>query len=114
MSFVSLPHDFDAHTGECRGYQIALQDQGDLTPIGFLRGDRDLPCDLRKLAENFASVLNGNDPLYTDIRNHDMYYERYSGGINFRFKKPNEEGVSEVGAMFTLLPGVELDYDEAR
>ncbi|MBU6234208.1 MAG: hypothetical protein KGQ41_00035 [Alphaproteobacteria bacterium] len=114
MSFVSLPHDFDVRTGACRGYQIAVQQDGELLPIGFMRGDADLPCDLRKLAENFASILNGHEPLYQENGTHEMFFERHSGGLNFRFKKPDEDGVTEVGAMFTLLPGMELEYsDEA-
>lgn len=112
MSFISLPHDFDVQTGACRGYQIALQQEGELLPVGFLRGDRDLPCDLRKLAEDFTSILNGGKPLYKESCTHEMFFERHAGGINFRFKKPHEEGVSQTGAMFTILPGVELEYDE--
>jgi hypothetical protein len=112
MSFVSMPHDFDVRTGECRGYQIAMQQDGEMLPVGFLRGGSDLPCDLRKLAENFASILNGHEPLYRDGKTHEMYFERHSGGLNFRFKNPKEDGISEVGAMFTILPGVELKYDD--
>lgn len=112
MSYVSLPNDFDANTGECRGYQIAKQRDGELLPIGFLRGGADLPCDLRKLAENFASILNGKDPIYKDGRSHDMYFERHAEGLSFRFKDPRVEGVSHACALFTCLSGIELEFDD--
>jgi hypothetical protein len=112
MSFISVPHDFDPKTAECRGYRIEKQEGGEITPVGFLRGGADLPCDLRKLTENFIAILNGNALIYRDAYQHDMFYERHAGGLNFRFKKPDEAGVSQVGAMFTLLPGVELEFDD--
>ena len=112
MSYVSLPNDFDAHTGECRGYQIAMQRDGELLPIGFLRGAAGLPCDLRKLAENFASILNGQDPIYKDGGSHDMYFERHAEGLSFRFKDPKAEGLSQPYALFTSLSGIELEYDD--
>jgi hypothetical protein len=114
MSFISVPHDFDPKTGDCRGYQIAKQVDGEITPIGFLRGGADLPCDLRKLTENFVAILNNHELIYKDAHQHDMFYERHAGGINFRFKKPQDTGVSEIGAMFTVLPGVELEFDDNK
>lgn len=111
MSFVALPHDFDVKTGECRGYQIAMQEDGsDLMPIGFLRGDKNLPVDLGKLSENFAAMLNDRDPMHMIGQTHDMYFERFPEGMSLRFRK--DEGVSEAGAMFTLLPGFTLKFEE--
>ncbi len=110
MSYICLPHDFDAQTGECKSFQIALSDGGDLTPVGYLRGCEGLPVDLGRLSENFAAVLNGNNPLYRLGPDHQMFYEPYPGGMNLRFRKKDGGGISEVGVMFTLSPGAEMDF----
>lgn len=82
-----------------------------MIPVGFLRGGLSLPVDLEKLSQNLASMLNGNGPLHRIGRTHQMYYERHAEGLNFRFRVP-QNGVSETAAMFTLLPGIELDFED--
>lgn len=114
MSFICLPQDFDAKTGRPLAFQIAMNEEGVLTPVGFMRGSRELPVDLARLSENFAAMLNGNKPLYRLGEDYQMFYEKHDGGMNLRFRKSQEDGVSEVGALFTLLPGIEMDIDDAH
>ena len=114
MSFICLPHDFDARTGECKSFQIAVNDGGDITPVGYLRGCQGLPVDLARLSENFAAMLNGNNPLYRMGSGHQMFYEQHDGGMNLRFRKKDDGSVSEIGALFTLSPGIEMEFEDAH
>lgn len=112
MSFISLPYEFDPESGACRSFQIALHADGEIVPVGFLRRQDSLPVDLQKLSENMAAMLNGHAPLHQIGDTHAMYYERHAAGMNFRFRESRIGGVSILGAMFTSLPGIELEFED--
>ena len=85
-----------------------------MLPVGLMRGSSHLPVDLAKLSHNLASMLNNNGPLHHIEATHEMYFERHAEGLNFRFRDHDAGGTSEVGAMFTLLPGVTMDFADVR
>lgn len=106
MSYICLPHDFDERTGECKSFQIVINDGGDLTPVGYLRGPES-PVELARFSDNVVSALNNNKPLYRLGPDHQMFYEPYEGGANFRFRS-RDGGVSETGVMLTFTPGRDI------
>ena len=114
MSVISMPFEFDAASGVCKGYQIIDMASGIAEPVGIMRGGEHLPIDLEKLSQNFAAMLNGHGPLHSFDSDYKMYFERHSEGINFRFRNAAKGGVSEVGALFTLMPGVKMEIGNAR
>ena len=113
MSVISMPFDFDTASGVCKGYQIIDMTSGIAEPVGIMRGGEHLPIDLRKLSENFAAMLNGHEPLHYMKSDYRMFFERHSEGFNFRFRNAALGGVSEVGALFTLMPGVTMEIGNA-
>lgn len=111
MSVVAMPYEFDPASGACKGVQI--MDMGTDEIIGVMRATSALPIDLEMLSQNFAAMLNGHAPLHQMRSEFQMFFEQHSEGFNFRFRHAVRGGVSEVGALFTLMPGVEMEIGNA-
>lgn len=87
MTYIALPETHDPKTGQAISYAILRQEaEGQRVPVSFLR-QADCPVPLNKLAENFASILNGNEPLHVIESEYKMYYEDIDGGFHLRFRK---------------------------
>jgi hypothetical protein len=86
MTYIALPETHDPKSGQAISYAIIKRDGDHNIPVGFLR-DQKCPIPLNKLAENLASILNGNDPLHRIESGHKIYYEQIDGGFHLRFKQ---------------------------
>lgn len=87
MTYIALPETHDPKSGKTISYAIMKQEDGLNTPVTFLR-EQDCPVPLQQLAENLASILNGNEPLHKIDSDHQIYYEQIDSGFHLRFKTP--------------------------
>ncbi len=65
---------------------VARGDEGDEIPVlNLMPGEVDFPGDVRKLAENLASILNGNPPLHDiNVGAHKVFWQRTPQGMMLR------------------------------
>jgi hypothetical protein len=104
MTYIALPETHDPKTGAAISYAILKQEEGgQRVPVSFLR-QADCPVPLAKLAENLASITNGNDPLHMIDSDHRMYFQDIDGGFHLRFRRNDDHGgVTHVGATMTSM-----------
>ncbi|AGH96966.1 hypothetical protein [Micavibrio aeruginosavorus] len=78
---------------------IEALDGGQTIPaISFSAGWNGFPVDARKLADNMASLLNGNPaPHALATAQADIHYHRIPAGIVLRHRDPASGGVSREG-----------------
>lgn len=86
MTYIALPETHDPKTGDAISYAILKQEGEHRIPVSTLRR-QDCPVPLNKLAENLASILNGNEPLHQIESEYKMYYEDIESGFHLRFRK---------------------------
>lgn len=86
MTYIALPETHDPKTGEAVSYAVMKHENGQNVPVTLLR-QHDCPLPIQKLAENLASILNGNKPLHRLESDHKIYYEEMSEGFQLRFLK---------------------------
>lgn len=115
MAFIAIPASQNQSSPTPSAYQIGQMGENGFEPIGMMNFEPSLPIDGSKLAQNFAALLNGNNPIYHFGEDYQMFYEQHSSGMTFRFRpKHADGGVSEVGALVILYSGIEMEFTDAN
>ena len=63
--------------------------EGHEVPVmNIIPGEVDFPADVKHLAANIASLMNGNKPLYDiNIGNRELYWVRHETGFEFKVRE---------------------------
>ena len=109
MTYIALPHGFSKTEKAPKTYMIARMEEDHQRPVGFME-DLESPVPLQQLAENFASSLNGSDPLHSFDHEFEMFYEQHAQGFTLRCREQGQTaGVTSPCARFTTIGREEFE-----